>query len=55
MHSFLLYINIPSIFFLSRQLMTELADRLSTAVAAATIMEYMYIVSPTSTYKEHKS
>jgi hypothetical protein len=35
--------------------MTELAERLSTAVAAPTIIEYIYIVSPISTYKEHKA
>jgi len=55
MHSFLLYINIPSIFFFPRQLTTELADRQNTAVAAPTIIEYIYIVSPISAYKEHKS
>jgi len=51
----MLYINIPSIIFLPRQLMTVLADRLITAVAAPTIIEYMYIVSPIFAYKEHKS
>jgi hypothetical protein len=43
------YLNTPSILFLPRQLMTELADRLKTAVAAPTIIEYKYIVSPTCT------
>jgi len=51
----MLYINLPSILFLPRQLMTELADRLINAVAAPTIIEYMYIVSPISAYKEHRS
>jgi hypothetical protein len=55
MHSFLLHINIPSIFFLPRQLMTELANRLNMAVAAPTIIEYMYTASPISTCKKHKS
>ena len=32
--------------------MTELADRQSTADAAPTIIEYIYIVSPISAYKE---